>query len=271
MRLVYLARGALAALASATALGLAVASPHVPPYERFYKEGDADQVAAGKLLLGELSCTSCHAASDAEALLLSQKQPPVLDEISQRAKPDYLAKFLVNPPTIKPGTTMPSVLHGLSGEEAAKQAELLAHFLASLNPAGPQQSFAAIAGRTRGELLYNTVGCAQCHGSRKEGATSDGFELTFTQPVDSQAASDVKSYNLQTYTYLDQSDYGSPEVDHTKPTITKAEVSADNKTVRHFVDKLQRGHIHELQINVKNEAGLPLLHNTGYYTLNNIP
>lgn len=102
-------------------------------------------------------------------------------------------------------------------------------------------------------------------------AKSDGFELTFTQPVDSQAASDVKSYNLQTYTYIYQSDYGSPEVDHTKPTITKAEVSADKKTVRLTVDKLQRGHIHELQINVKNEGGLPLLHNTGYYTMNNIP
>lgn len=175
MRLVFFARGMLAAWLSATALGLAVGSPNVPPYERFYKEGDVDQVAAGKLLLGELSCTSCHAASDAEALLLSQKQPPILDEITQRAKPDYLAKFLVNPPTFKPGTTMPSVLHGMSGDEAAKQAELLAHFLASLNPAGPEQSFAAIAGRTRGELLYNSIGCAQCHGSRKEGAKNDPY------------------------------------------------------------------------------------------------
>ena len=102
-------------------------------------------------------------------------------------------------------------------------------------------------------------------------AKSDGFELTLTQPVDSQAASDVKSYNLQTYTYIYQSDYGSPEVDHTKPTITKVKVSADKKAVRIYVDKLQRGHVHELQMNLKNEAGLPLLHNTGYYTLNNIP
>ena len=102
-------------------------------------------------------------------------------------------------------------------------------------------------------------------------AKPDGFELTFTEPVDSQAAGDVKSYKLKTYTYIYQSDYGSPEVDQTKPTITKVEVSADKKTVRLFVDKLQRGHVHELQINVKNEAGLPLLHNTGYYTMNNIP
>jgi hypothetical protein len=103
-------------------------------------------------------------------------------------------------------------------------------------------------------------------------AKSDGFELTFTQPVDPQTAGDVKSYKLQTYTYIYQSDYGSPEVDHTKPTITKAEVSPDKKSVRLTVDKLQRGHVHELQMGgVKSVDGWPLLHNTGYYTMNNIP
>ncbi|MCA9267450.1 MAG: hypothetical protein KDA41_03220 [Planctomycetales bacterium] len=102
-------------------------------------------------------------------------------------------------------------------------------------------------------------------------AKSDGFELTFTQPVDPQTAGDVNSYQLQTYTYLYQSDYGSPEVDHTKPTVTKAVVAADGKSVRLTVDSLVRGHVHELKIGLKSADGLPLLHDTGYYTMNNIP
>ena len=103
-------------------------------------------------------------------------------------------------------------------------------------------------------------------------AKPDGFELTFTLPVDPQSAGDVASYELQTYAYIYQSSYGSPEVDHTKPTIAKAEVAEDGLSVRLRIDGLQRGHVHELHAKgVRSGAGLPLLHQEAYYTLNNIP
>ncbi len=103
-------------------------------------------------------------------------------------------------------------------------------------------------------------------------AKPDGFELTFTQPVDAKTAADLASYSLKTYTYIFQSNYGSPEVDHTNPKITKVVVSGDKKSARLFVDKLQRGHVHELHMpGVRSADGLPLLHNIGYYTLNYIP
>ncbi|MFQ5730880.1 MAG: hypothetical protein ACE5KM_02880 [Planctomycetaceae bacterium] len=100
-------------------------------------------------------------------------------------------------------------------------------------------------------------------------AKPDGFELTFTRPVDPKTAGDVKSYSMQTYTYIFQAKYGSPEVDHTKPTITRAAVSDDGKRVRLFVKGLKRGHVHELHANgVTSKAGVPLLHKEAYYTLN---
>lgn len=103
-------------------------------------------------------------------------------------------------------------------------------------------------------------------------AKPDGFELTFTMPVDAKTAADLASYKLGTYTYIYQSSYGSPEVDHTTPNITKAVVGDDGKSVRLYVDKLQRGHVHELHMpGLRSESDLPLLHDTGYYTLNNIP
>ena len=55
-----------------------------------------------------------------------------------------------------------------------------------------------------------------------------------------------KSYEMKTFTYIYRADYGSPEVDHTTPTITKVTVGADGKSVRLYVSSLQEGHIHDL-------------------------
>jgi hypothetical protein len=103
-------------------------------------------------------------------------------------------------------------------------------------------------------------------------AHRDGFELTFTQPLDRKTAGDVKSYNLKTFTYIYQASYGSPEVDQTTPTVERAEVGADGKSVRLRVRGLQQGHIHSLHApGVRSVAGLPLLHPEAHYTMNYIP
>jgi len=103
-------------------------------------------------------------------------------------------------------------------------------------------------------------------------ARPDGFELTFTQPVDPTKAGDPASYRVQTYTYIYQAAYGSPEVDPTTPTITKAVVAPDNRSVRLSIDGLQRGHVHEFHLDgVRSQEGIPLLHREAYYTLNYIP
>lgn len=103
-------------------------------------------------------------------------------------------------------------------------------------------------------------------------AKPDGFELTFTEPVDPKTAADVASYKLQTYTYIYQSSYGSPEVDHTNPTIKSAVVAKDGKSVRLTIDGLVEGHVHELHApGVRSKAGKPLLHADAYYTMNYVP
>jgi len=103
-------------------------------------------------------------------------------------------------------------------------------------------------------------------------ARPDGFELTFTQPVDPVTAAKPESYPMTTYTYIYQASYGSPEVDPTTPTISKVTVSDDRKSVRLYVTTLQEGHVHELHATgVRSTEGLPLLHPEAYYTLNYIP
>jgi sugar lactone lactonase YvrE len=103
-------------------------------------------------------------------------------------------------------------------------------------------------------------------------ARNDGFELTFTQPVDPATAGDVKSYTMREFVYAYREAYGGEEIDEILPTVTSAKVAPDGKSVRLTVSKLTKGHIHELHFDgVKNTAGQPLLHKVGYYTLNEIP
>ena len=103
-------------------------------------------------------------------------------------------------------------------------------------------------------------------------AKPDGFELTFTQPVDPTTAGNVASYSMREFTYPYREEYGGPEVDEVLPKITRASVGADRKSVRLIIDPLTRGHVHELHLEgVKSAQGAPLLHQVAYYTLNEIP
>jgi len=103
-------------------------------------------------------------------------------------------------------------------------------------------------------------------------AKPDGFEVTFTQPVDERTAGDIASYKAREFTYAYREEYGGPEVDDKFPKITKAVVSADKKSVRLTWDKLSQGDIHELHLDgVRSADGQPVLHPVAYYTLNEIP
>jgi glucose/arabinose dehydrogenase len=103
-------------------------------------------------------------------------------------------------------------------------------------------------------------------------AKSNGFELTFTQAVDPATAGSPASYKLETYTYIYQSNYGSPEVDKTTPVIKSITVAKDGRSARLVVDGLQEGHVHEMHLpGIRSASGEPLVHPTAYYTMNYIP
>ena len=103
-------------------------------------------------------------------------------------------------------------------------------------------------------------------------AKPDGFELYFTEPVDSATTADVKSYQMSSYTYLYSSAYGSDEIDSKTLAITSAEVSQDKLSVRLRVDGLRPIYVHELHASgVKNASGQGLEYADAYYTLNRIP
>ncbi len=103
-------------------------------------------------------------------------------------------------------------------------------------------------------------------------AQPDGFELTFTKPVDPATAGDLSSYAMKCWTYNYYSNYGDKPQDEHPLKITQAVVSGDKRAVKLVVEGLSPYYIHELRASgVRSADGLPILHPEAYYTLNAIP
>ena len=98
----------------------------------------------------------------------------------------------------------------------------------------------------------------------------DGFEVEFTLPVDKTAAASPEAYAMNSFTYKYHKSYGSPIEDARPVPVRGVVVSPDGLKVRIVADTtLREGYVHELKAEgVKSATGLPLLHATGYYTLN---
>jgi azurin/glucose/arabinose dehydrogenase len=103
-------------------------------------------------------------------------------------------------------------------------------------------------------------------------AQPDGFELEFTLPVDKKTARDLASYAITSFNYKYHHFYGSPIIEKENCPIRGIVLSDDGLKARLVVDNLREGYIHELKAEgIRSASNTPLLHNTGYYTLNNIP
>lgn len=103
-------------------------------------------------------------------------------------------------------------------------------------------------------------------------AKPDGFEIEFTAPVDRDLAANPAAYKVTGFNYKYHSTYGSPVINDAVSNIRGVVVSEDGMKARLVVDNLRLGYIHEITAEgVRSESGRSLLHNVGYYTLNNIP
>jgi glucose/arabinose dehydrogenase len=110
-------------------------------------------------------------------------------------------------------------------------------------------------------------------------AQRDGFELTFTQPVEAKVTADPESYDVTQFGYKYQAKYGSPDYDHdgkenaaTVIKVTGATVSPDKLKVRLKLEGWKTGYVTMVRsLDVKNAAGEPLVNDTFWYTLNQIP
>lgn len=99
-------------------------------------------------------------------------------------------------------------------------------------------------------------------------STPTGFRLSFTAPVAPKSAGDPSSYELESYTYLLHSPYGSPEVLKETPEVKAVRVADDRRSVELDVEGLREGFVHELHASgVRSSDERELLHDSAYYTL----
>lgn len=144
------------------ALLLQAQHPVVPAFERF---DTLDPAEGGRLLLGELGCTSCHAGA------VAPKKAPLLSDAGGRFKADWLRAWLADPQAVKPGSTMPKA----APPEAV---EPLTHYLMSL---GAPVALSSGAG-PKGHEIFHQAGCVACHAPLDGDAKGDKGVVPIGKP-----------------------------------------------------------------------------------------
>lgn len=121
-------------------------------------------VDAGEQLLSALACADCHQASPGAQVRLMPRTGPRLGADGPRLTSQFLRQWLQNPQAIKPGTTMPDSLHGLTVVDRAEAIEDLTHFLMAAQGVDTNSAVAADPFKiAQGRKLYHEVGCVACH------------------------------------------------------------------------------------------------------------
>lgn len=99
--------------------------------------------------------------------------------------------------------------------------------------------------------------------------SADGFELTFTRPLDFETASDPDNYSFLHYHYHYHKSYGSPKVDPTEVAVEEVMVFDGGRRVSLILPALVRGKIYELRLDgLRGADGSTLLNPSAFYTLN---
>lgn len=159
--LVFLRSFAIAVLLSAICGTSPAQDPHVivPGYERF--RGDRlSAVDAGRLLISELNCQSCHGPVSGQ--IVAPRQAPILTKVGERSSADHIRRFISNPQAEKPGTAMPAFA-ALKADPSTVDA--LTAFLTQ--GASWRATAVGVDAIRRGEDLFHKVGCAACHSDQR--------------------------------------------------------------------------------------------------------
>ena len=101
--------------------------------------------------------------------------------------------------------------------------------------------------------------------------TSNGFDLTFTKPLDAMAAIDPDRYQIQSYRYGYGHKYGSPQLDKKAELPEQVKVSEDRLTVSLRLNNVEPGKVYQIDlVNLFSSDGLPIINPMVCYTVNQL-
>lgn len=109
-------------------------------------------------------------------------------------------------------------------------------------------------------------------------ALKDGFELTFTQPVDKELGNDAESFSVEQFNYEHHPGYGSDIYDHnhkqgvaSEIEVVSAKLSDDALKITVTMKGLREGFVTGFKLDLQNTEKKPLREKQFWYTLNQFP
>ena len=127
----------------------------------------ANQLRRGRDLFAEHRCAHCHTTPTSPGGMPDlAADAPAFAGIGSRRRFGWLAQWVANPASMRPGTPMPSLFHGA---DAAALSDAVAAYLSSLKSATPPVPGAVPGTMATSELveagkaLYERLHCVACH------------------------------------------------------------------------------------------------------------
>jgi mono/diheme cytochrome c family protein len=126
----------------------------------------ANQLRRGRHLFAELRCAQCHTTPGGMPDLAADA--PAFGGIGSRRHSTWLAQWIANPESQRPGSPMPALFHGA---DAASHSDAIAAFLGSLKVANPPSPAPASTAELveAGKSLYEKLHCVACHVAPDDG------------------------------------------------------------------------------------------------------
>ncbi len=127
------------------------------------------RVREGRGLFLDLRCVRCHDAGERASVPELAMDAPTFAGIGSRLGASWMARWIADPASVRPGTPMPRMVHG---PEAASQAKAMAAFLSSLRE--PNVQAAKEGDAEQGKALFEKLHCIACHPSPEGGEAEPG-------------------------------------------------------------------------------------------------
>ena len=100
----------------------------------------------------------------------------------------------------------------------------------------------------------------------------NGFNVTFTRPVDPATGSLADSFVVKSFTHPYGGGYGGTEIEQKQIAVTAVALAEDGLSASITLEKLEKGFVYELDLaTLRSRDKEELLHHNAFYTVNEIP
>ena len=114
----------------------------------------------GRSFVAQKRCVSCHDSATKEMMPELLLKGPSLDGIGGRLRPEWLARWILAPRSIRPQSHMPAVFQG---EDAEEKAAHVAAYLAAGSDPGSADPLPEKERVEKGGTIFRQQNCISCH------------------------------------------------------------------------------------------------------------